>query len=109
MNATVTKTIEAYGIEIDVEAEFSYSENQYNEPFEHFGFLGSHPITETEFAGFESGVFPQGDVSSAVDATLLARGWRRNRRFLKRKRKLTRDIETHLEYLAIPSTRRPMG
>jgi hypothetical protein len=99
MNATVTKHIEVYGIEIQVEAEFSYDERSWSEPFEHFGFRGSYQEGETTFEGFESGVFIADNLSAAVIDTLKARGWRRNRRFKKRARQLERAIESHLESL----------
>jgi hypothetical protein len=98
MNANVSKQIELYGVEIQVSAEFDYSETTSRESYEHFGFRGSREETETNFDGFSSGVGIDSDLETDVEFTLIRyRGWRRNRRFYKRKRQLIRAIESKVE------------
>ena len=71
MNAKVSKTIEAYETEFEVEAEFNYSETTTSESIEHFGFRGSHQEGETTFDGFDSGVTIKGNLPAGLDAELI--------------------------------------
>lgn len=81
MNATVTKTIELYGIEFQIAVDFDYSETTSREPFEHFGNRGSRKETEISFDGFDGGVYIKGALPESVS------------------RELAREIEDRVEML----------
>lgn len=97
MNARISKSIEIYGVEIQIGAEFEYGKTASSVPFEHFGFRGSHSEGQTTFEGFNSGVRIESNLAQDVEQRLMQRGIGRTRRFYRMKRQLMSAIEKATE------------
>jgi len=73
VNATVTKTILVHEHDIDVAADFTYTETSSRESHECFGNRSSTVETESHFDSWDGGVYLKGALPESIDAELAAK------------------------------------